>query len=507
MTLAMPNLNNLASPFAGLSTATAGVQGSTPSIMKKPVVPTMQTPTPTLALSTAGGLNMSMLSGMTGVAKPLVPMTTTTNTQGIQPTAPMIKTTPSGTIVNSATGGVIKPSGSTAPVIPTRQVQPTQQNYAIGTGAVATPPVNITGDSSTAPVIPNVDTSVYNSPMYTSPTYESALKSYQSLATPSDQESQNLKDIANLQQSLRTAYTNTEGQAIPLEFITGQKSVLEKREANLEQPLIASANMLQARRTAALDASKTVLDSEANKISAYRDVNKPTSVAFGSSLINPSTGKSVFGGNGAGSPMDMIGKAISEGRLSADQVTRYGAAAISSTLEKDPGYNFVTQKASIGADTDSLKKNQVYLDTTTRAYNTATDNMNNLTSFMTQNGINDSSIPVINQLTNKLKAGVLDPAAVAAFRSNLEGLRAEYAQVLSRGGQVTDSSRSSANALIPDNISPAQLKKVSEQLSIEGQNAIKEATKMVGDIKGRMGSGNSKSTGNNSSIGTSWDNL
>lgn len=504
MALALPNLNNLASPFAGLSSA---FSNSTPSSIKKPVVPTMQTPQP--APATASSLNMSMLNGMTGASKPLVPMATTTGVQSTMPTTPIIKTTPSGTIVNSATGGVIKPSGSTGPVVPTTPTQPTQQNYATGTGAPATPPMNIADTSPTSPTSPTTSTSVYNSPMYTSPTYENALKSYQSLATPGDQESQNLKDIANLQQSLRTAYTNTEGQAIPLEFITGQKSVLEKRASNLEQPLIASANMLQARRTAALDASKTVLDSEANKISAYRDVNKPTSVAFGSSLINPSTGKSVFGGTGMGSPMESIGKAITEGRLTNDMVTKYGAAAISSALERDPGYNFVTQKASIGADTDSLKKNQVYLDATTRSYNTATDNLNNLLSFMNSNGINQSGIPLINQLTNKVKAGGVDPGAVAAFKSNLEGLRAEYAQVLSRGGEVTDSSRSSANALIPDNISPEQLKKVSEQLSIEGQNAIKEATKTIGDIKGRIGTGagSTKSTGKNSNIGTSWDNL
>jgi hypothetical protein len=39
-------------------------------------------------------------------------------------------------------------------------------------------------------------------------------------------------------------------------------------------------------------------------------------------------------------------------------VTRYGIPFIAATLKADPGYNFITQKASVGADSASLKTQQ-----------------------------------------------------------------------------------------------------------------------------------------------------
>jgi hypothetical protein len=103
-------------------------------------------------------------------------------------------------------------------------------------------------------------------------------------------------------------------------------------------------------------------------------------------------------------------------------------------------------------------------------------------------GINTAStVPFINELNNKLKAGLTDAGTIAGFKSAIQGLRSEYAQVLSRGGEVTDNARNSAASLIPDNITPAQLQQVADRLNAEGTNAITEANATVTKLKSSIG--------------------
>lgn len=394
------------------------------------------------------------------------------------PAVPSLKTATDGSVINPSTGGVVAGSTSYAPTVP-----------------------EIASTDTSNPVMPTAPADpLANNPLFTSPEYDAAVAKYEALQAPTDAETQNATDLANLQASYRKAYTNTEGQPIPLEFITGEQKRLQQSATDLAAPLQAQATLLQAKRQAALEASKFAVDTAKSKIDAYRDYNKPTNVAIGTTLVNPYTGTTVFGGGQS----EQIGKAIAEGRLTPDMVTRYGQGAILQALQIDPGYNFVTQKASVASDSASLKTQQDYADTTSRAYQTATANLGVLVKFMTDNNINQSGVPLINQLTNKVKSGLADPGAVAAFKSSLEGLRAEYAQVLSRGGQVTDTARNQANSLIPDNISPEQLQKVTTQLSQEGQNAIREANQKVSDIKSRIGSnsGSSKTSGGSTVVQT-----
>ena len=145
--------------------------------------------------------------------------------------------------------------------------------------------------------------------------------------------------------------------------------------------------------------------------------------------------------------------------------------------------NAFSQGGSIGQDKiqaaaskTAATQQTVYLDTTTRAYNTATDNLNVLTNFMQKYNLNDSNTPIVNQLTNAVKSGIAAPGEVAAFQTTLAGLRSEYAQVLARGGEVTDSIRNEANTLVPDNLSPSEMQMVTNQLKAEGENVLKEAS-------------------------------
>lgn len=326
--------------------------------------------------------------------------------------------------------------------------------------------------------------------------------------SPAEVEAQTKLNALNT--SASQAYTDTQGQPIALPFITGQMAALQRSQTQLAQPLESSLALAQARRTARSEGLSKILD-----------FTKPVSTSYGGTMsrLNPATGQyetvvNPFGSASGGgtNATDVIGKALSEGRISADQVTRYGIPFIAATLEKDPGYNFITQKASVASDSASLKTQQAYEDSTSRAFNTANANLTQLVQYMGTAGVNaGSTVPIINELQNKMKAGLTDPGTIAAYQAALAGLRAEYAQVLSRGGEVTEGQRAQANSLIPDNLTAAQLQQVTDRLKVEGNNAITEAHAKVVEIQKRIGSnpgGSSSSSSNSSSdVGTSWANL
>lgn len=489
-TPAVPSLTNLSMSTQTSTPATLGA--------KQPIVSGSSTPTiPSL----------SMFSGTTqpktttpAASSPVVPSI------GSSTAGSSYVRTPSGAMVDPNTGTLVSPGPASA--------QPL---------ASMTTDSSVTADNT--PAVPQAYSSYSGygggtpgsfNPLITSQAAENAFGQYENSLMPSQAELDAMDKLQKLNASASQAFVNTENQPIALDFITGQKAALQRSQNALAAPLEAQLNIAQAKRQLAMTASKAALDREQAKVDAYRDLaTKTASTAMGSTLsrFNPATGQyetvvNPFGtasGNG-GSATDLIGQAVADGRLTSDMVTRYGIPFLLSTLQKDPGYNFVTQKASVAADSSSLKTQQEYADTTSRAYQTATANLNVLNQLVQSSGLNQSNVPLINQLTNKVKSGLTDPGSVAAFQTALTGLRTEYAQVLSRGGQVTDTARNEANALIPDNISPAQLQKVITTLQSEGANAVKEANDKVAEIKGRIGkSGSSQSTStSNGSVPQGW---
>lgn len=164
---------------------------------------------------------------------------------------------------------------------------------------------------------------------------------------------------------------------------------------------------------------------------------------------------------------------------------------------KNTGRYEVIQNAgdasSINASAASLKEAQEYADNVQRAINTADANFTVLSDIMRRAGINDAGSPIINQLNNRLQRKLIGNGDLAAFNSVLASVRAEYAQVLSRGGGVTDTVRREAEEIIPADISLAQLLKVKDAIHTEGQNVINAANAQVQAIQSRiaapMGSG------------------
>lgn len=162
-------------------------------------------------------------------------------------------------------------------------------------------------------------------------------------------------------------------------------------------------------------------------------------------------------------------------------------AAIQNRMaEMNPGGNLASHGADLKAYSASLATQQKYLDTTTRAFNTANDTLASLQSYMTMNNINPSQFPSFNSFSNYLKSKGLDPGAAGGYNAQITTLRQEYSQVLAKGGVRSVETDKEAAQLIPSGLAPAQLAKVAAQIKIDGENVTNDAQKQVSDIQNKI---------------------
>lgn len=239
--------------------------------------------------------------------------------------------------------------------------------------------------------------------------------------------------------------------------------------------------------------------------------SQPVGVSPGTSLVSPLTGQESYSGLGGLTAVNSLNQVNSLQQSHPDaNIPSYDPKTMTPQQYQQLAMQAVAQSPSFQSSTpegqaniSSLVSQQAYLDTTTRSYQTATSNLGTLQNFMQSNGINQSGVPILNQIENKVRANIIDPGAIDAFKSSIAGLRAEYAQVLSRGGAVTDTERKEANDLIPDDLNAAQLEQVTKQLTTEGQNAINEAQSQVKTIQNRL-TGNTQTQTGGTSNPDSW---
>lgn len=149
-------------------------------------------------------------------------------------------------------GPVSAPAGPAKPAIP--QITPAAgpQGPATAPGTPPGPQESAPGGAS-APATPQVSPEALKA-------LDLAEKAYQDSQKLSPDELSTQEDIDKLVESTKTAYRNTSNQAIPLEFITGQLSAIERRATGLAEPLERKLARLQATRQASLESSKFALD-------------------------------------------------------------------------------------------------------------------------------------------------------------------------------------------------------------------------------------------------------
>lgn len=154
--------------------------------------------------------------------------------------------------------------------------------------------------------------------------------------------------------------------------------------------------------------------------------------------------------------------------------------------EMSSGGNIAANKAQLKSFSNSLTTQQGYLDTTQRAFNTANDTLAALTEWMTKNGINPSQYPDVNKFNNYLKSKGIDPGAAGGYAAQIATLRAEYSQVLAKGGVRSVETDNEAAKLIPDGLSPAQLQTVADRIKVDGQNVVNDAQQQINKINGQI---------------------
>lgn len=169
--------------------------------------------------------------------------------------------TPSGTVVNPSTGGVVSPAGSISPTLP--------------------------------------------STIYDNPEYTDILKKYLALQNMSPDEESTNNELNNIISGLGITKANQSNQPIAMEFITGQQAASEKRALALATPLQQKLSLLEAKRTGQIAASKFALDTTEKKLQAQLDAktaadklaadkSKPMEISPGGSLVDPSTGRVIY---------------------------------------------------------------------------------------------------------------------------------------------------------------------------------------------------------------------
>ena len=127
-------------------------------------------------------------------------------------------------------------------------------------------------------------------PDYTS--LNSISSEYEKTLNPSDSEKQLQEQINALNASMNAGLLDTEGQTIPMPFITGQSATIEKSGLNKINTLKDQLALFQANRTAQQDVLKQRLTTEASKVQADIEANKPVSV--GGALVNAKTGQVLY---------------------------------------------------------------------------------------------------------------------------------------------------------------------------------------------------------------------
>ncbi len=368
----MPTVPNLGSaPRVGVSSP-ATLQSS--GLMSKaPAVPNMSVlPTPAPNMSTVNGPKVAPAPTMTPVqtqktATPTVPKVDTAMAPApTAPTTPSPTTTgspyvqtPSGLTVNKDTGAVVDGNNSTSV---TANNQP----------AVPQPYANYGSYGGAAP---SSGGGSYN-PLITTPEAEQAFKDYQASLVPDSQETDALARLDALNASAAQAYTNTENQPIPLEFITGQKAALQRSQNALAAPLTAQITRLQAKRQIAATASKAALDRLDSLTATRRELaTKTIDVPFGGTSMqyDPESGtfKPIQGGAFGGVNQDSINSWVSlikGGQAKLEDVPQQIRQNVAQGLSSSTDVSKANQDAIAQADTVISKVDDII--PAINAYNT-----------------------------------------------------------------------------------------------------------------------------------------
>lgn len=167
----------------------------------------------------------------------------------------------------------------------------------------------------------------------------------------------------------------------------------------------------------------------------------------------------------AGQPFDQI--VTSGGGKGIDQAS--AQQAYSDFLQQNKGYNPQVADANAKAVTDLVGQKA----DTQRAITTAESNFPLLLSVVKKAGVNDFNSPLANQLQQAVNNKLIGSGDMASFNALVTSLQTEYSQIISRGGSVTDKTRTEAEQIINGKIGYSALNDLYTTLQKESGNVIK----------------------------------
>lgn len=165
--------------------------------------------------------------------------------------------------------------------------------------------------------------------------------------------------------------------------------------------------------------------------------------------------------------------------------------------------------ASLGsAQEASLNQNVTTYNQLAPAFKAANADFTAMNNFMQQAGINQSNIPAVNDIQNKINSGLLNPGAMGAFKSYIASLRTNYGNLLGARGETPTQAGNEAETLIPDDLSGTDMQKIQQALNENGGNILNATGQQISQIMQGLQSGGTgvqsqPTQGNN--VGSSWN--
>lgn len=152
--------------------------------------------------------------------------------------------------------------------------------------------------------------------------------------------------------------------------------------------------------------------------------------------------------------------------------------------ELNAGGNLPANASKLKALTASLTQQTNYANATERSVSNAENGFRQVVTAF-KGKVNNSSIPIVNAMTNAGKYQ-LSPGDISAFRAGLTEVANEYSNVFSRGGIVTDAVRAQAKQIADGNLSIDDLSKVFSELQAQGNIVINGSHGQVQKIQGQL---------------------
>lgn len=242
---------------------------------------------------------------------------------------------------------------------------------------------------------------------------------------------------------------------------TAKKFIEEKVKTSVS--LIASPALQKAIESGAISPSEI----NKNNIAMYEQLANAGVLTGSGKVVSPELIQSVKEGS------------IDPSKINSRTLSVWNAFAKSRV-------NATGAKADIAAKTEAIKDAVKYAALSKRTISVIDKNMPLLVDLAEK--VNVSGVPVADRGYTNIRAGTTNNPDVIKYVNTIKTLRAEYANMLAKGTQVTESMRQEATEAIPSGLSAEGYRALQTQLEIEGRNIIDAANETAQSIQfGKVG--------------------